>query len=388
VARVARRTHRLHVGVVQSIVAVHAVLAVEKHECPACGAQAEWNPSTQKLVCPFCGTESPYQIDRDTGKVAEQDLARALRELPDEARGWQTERRSVQCQSCKAVMVFDPARVGQNCEFCGSPALVAYNEIKAPVSPTGLLPFRVDATTVRDTIRRWWRSKWLAPGKLWRTALVDTVKSLYIPYWTFDAQVHCRWDAEAGHYYYVPVSGVNSKGRTVTRMERRVRWEPASGVVDHVFDDDAVPGTQGLPLDLLKQVEPFPTQEIVPYDTAFLSGHVVEHYRVVLFDAAQRSIDQMTAALTQMCARQVPGDTYRNLRIFPEFSGRTFKHVLVPLWLLSYTYGARTFQVVVNGYTGRMAGGYPKSFWKIALLVTLALVVAVIALLLNAATEY
>ena len=44
------------------------VTALEKHECPACGAQAEWNPTTQKLVCPFCGTESPYQIDREHGQ--------------------------------------------------------------------------------------------------------------------------------------------------------------------------------------------------------------------------------------------------------------------------------------------------------------------------------
>jgi len=366
------------------LTALDQVVAVDKHECPACGAQAEWNPSKQKLVCPFCGTESPYQIDRDTGKVAEQDLARALRELPDEARGWQTERHSVQCQSCKAVMVFDPARVGQNCEFCGSPALVAYEEIKAPISPTGVLPFRIDASTVRESIRKWWRSKWLAPGRLWRTALVDTVKSLYIPYWTFDAQVHCPWDAEAGHYYYVAVQGTDSQGRRVTRQERRVRWEPASGVVDHFFDDEPVPGTQGLPLDLLKQVEPFPTPDVVPYDTAFLSGHVVEHYRVVLFDAAQRSIDQMNAALQQLCAQQIPGDTYRNLRIFPEFSGRTFKHVLVPVWLLSYTYGASAFQVIVNGYTGRIAGRYPKSIWKIVLLVLLAAIAALIFVMLNA----
>jgi hypothetical protein len=382
VAYHARRAYRLHV-----CLTVDQVLAVSKHECPACGAQAEWNPGKQKLVCPFCGTESPYQIDRDTGKVSEQDLARALRELPDEARGWQTERRSVQCQSCKAVMVFDPARVGQNCEFCGSPALVGYQEIKAPISPTGVLPFRVDTGTVRDSIRRWWRSKWLAPGTLWRTALVDTVKSLYIPYWTFDAQVHCPWDAEAGHYYYVPVTVTNSKGQRVTRMERRVRWEPAAGVVDHFFDDEPVPGTQGLPLDLLKQVEPFPTPEVVPYDTAFLSGHVVEHYRVVLFDAAQRSVDQMNAALQQLCAQQVPGDTYRNLRIFPEFSGRTFKHVLVPVWLLSYTYGRKAFQVIVNGYTGHIAGQYPKSIWKILLLVLLAAIAAVIFVLLSAQFE-
>ena len=191
------------------------ITALEKHECPACGAQAEWNPGKQKLVCPFCGTESPYQIDRDLGKVVELDLVKALRELPDEERGWQTARRSVQCQSCRAVMVFDPARVGQNCEFCGSPALVDYQEIKAPIRPQGVLPFKIDASRVRDDIRRWWRSRWFAPGRLAVAALVDTVRSLYIPYWTFDAQVHCPWTAEAGYHYTVMVPGRDAKGRTI-----------------------------------------------------------------------------------------------------------------------------------------------------------------------------
>ena len=94
-----------------------------------------------------------------TGKVVELDLVKALRELPDDERGWQTEQRSVQCQSCRAVMVFDPARVGQNCEFCGSPALVDYEEIEGPDPSAGLLPFRVDADRVRDDIRRWWREQ-------------------------------------------------------------------------------------------------------------------------------------------------------------------------------------------------------------------------------------
>ena len=355
-----------------------AVSALQKIECPACGAQAEWNPTTQKLVCPFCGTESPYQFDREQGKVVELDLVRMLRELPDEERGWQTERRSVRCQSCRAVMVFDPARVGQNCEFCGSPALVPYDEIKAPLRPQGVLPFRVDAGQIRDTIRSWWRSKWFAPGQLSRTALVDTLHSVYIPYWTFDAHVHCPWQAEAGHHYYVPVQGRDAKGRTVTRMEQRTRWEPAAGVVDHSFDDEPVPGTQGLALDLLRQVEPFPTQEVVAYDTAFLSGHVVEHYQVVLLDAAQRAQEQMYAKLEQLCAAQVPGDTHRNLRIDPEYSERTFKHVLVPIWLLTYTYGAKVYNVIANGYTGRIAGRYPLSVWKVVLAVAVAIIAALI----------
>ena len=65
-----------------------------------------------------------------------------------------------------------------------------------------------------------------------------------------------------------------------------------------------------------------------------------------------------------ICGREVPGDTYRNLRIFPSYSGETFKHILVPVWLLVYTYGRKSFQVLANGHTGKIAGEYPKSFWN------------------------
>jgi hypothetical protein len=326
-------------------------------------------------VCPFCGTESPYQIDRETGKVVENDLAAALRDLPDERRGWQAERRSVQCQSCRAVMVYEPDRVGQNCEFCGSPALVDYEEIKSPIRPEGVLPFKVDRNRVRDDIRGWWRRQWFAPGRLATASLVDKVHSVYIPYWTFDAQAHCPWDAEAGHYYYVNVEGRDSKGNRVVRQERRTRWEAASGVVDHFFDDEPVPGTQGLPMALLRQIEPFPTSDLVPYDSAFLSGHVVEHYKVVLLDAANASQQQMHRALEQLCARQVPGDTYRNLQIHPVFSGQTFKHILVPIWLLTYVFGRKAYQVLVNGCTGKIAGNRPWSVWKVLFAIVIALVV-------------
>jgi len=359
-----------------------SVSAVEKHPCPACGAQAEWNPGKQKLVCPFCGTESPYTVSA-TGAIEELDLVRALREIPDEARGWQTERITVQCQSCKAVSVFAPDRVAQRCEFCGSPAIVPYEEIKSPIRPQSLLPFRVADTSVREQIRRWYKSKWLAPNALKSRALVDTVKGVYIPYWTFDAKVVCPWEADAGHYYYTTETYRDNKGNMQTRQVRHVRWEPASGLVNHFFDDEPIPGTRGVNQALLKQVEPFPTNELTSYDTSYLSGFVVEHYQVVLLEAAQSSEAAMHQKLEAMCAAEVPGDTYRNLVIHPTFSDRTFKHILVPIWLLTYTYGARVFHVLVNGSTGRMAGEYPKSFWKIFFLVVGIIILVLIVLLLQ-----
>ena len=91
-------------------------LALAKFACPSCGGEAVWNPTKQKLVCPYCGTESPAKLDAG-GAIVEHDLVAALRGLGDERRDWGSamrDRRQVRCQSCNAISVLDPARQAQN----------------------------------------------------------------------------------------------------------------------------------------------------------------------------------------------------------------------------------------------------------------------------------
>ena len=73
-------------------------------------------------------------------------------------------------------------------------------------------------------------------------------------------------------------------------------------------------------------------------------------------------------------------NTFRNLAVQADYSGQTFKHILAPVWLLSYTYGTRAFQCAMNGVTGTIRGEYPKSPWKVALLVIVVLIIVVIAM--------
>jgi hypothetical protein len=80
----------------------------------------------------------------------------------------------------------------------------------------------------------------------------------------------------------------------------------------------------------------------------------------------------------------VPGDTHRNLSVNTDYSRQTFKHILVPVWLLTYNYGARAFQVVINGFTGAIAGKYPKSWVKILFAVLGGLIAAGIIALIAA----
>ena len=115
-------------------------IAQHKFPCPACGASAQWDAAKRALVCPACGTVSPMEISPDGVIINEHDLVTALRELPLDARGWQSERRTVKCQSCQAISVFAPARVAQKCDFCGSPSLLPYDDIKPPIRPESVLP--------------------------------------------------------------------------------------------------------------------------------------------------------------------------------------------------------------------------------------------------------
>jgi hypothetical protein len=351
------------------------VTALKKFHCPACGAEAQWDPAKQALVCPFCGTTAPAQVDQATGEIREHDLVAALREFGQGHRGWETERTSVKCQSCQAISVFEPGRVAQRCEFCGSSAIVPAQALKAPIQPESLLPFKLPEAAVRESIRQWYGSRWFAPNRLKSAALTDTVHGIYLPYWTFDAQAHADWAAESGYHYYTTETYRDSNGQTRSRQVQHTRWQPSSGALDHFFDDELVCASVGVNERLLRQIEPFPTKELVSYTPAYIAGWVVEQYQIDLIAAAQRSRERMDAELQAMCAAQVPGDTYRNLRVSSRFSNQSFKHILAPVWLLTFNYGSSSHQAVVNGYTGQIAGTYPKSWVKILFLI-LAIAIA------------
>ena len=355
----------------------------KKYHCPACGAEAEWNPKKQAIVCPFCGVESPAKIDA-AGDIVEHDLVAALRGIPDSARGWQADKISVKCQSCQAISVVDSSKQAERCQFCGSAQLVPYEQTKDAFRPESLLPFKVDEGKARDLIRAWYGNVWFAPNALKKRALTDTVNGIYLPYWTFDAQVEADWEAEAGHYYYTNESYTDNNGRTETRQVQHVRWEPASGHVSHFFDDELVCASVGVKSNLLRGVEPFPTtDQLVPYNPGYVTGWTVERYQIDLMSAAKASRDRMEQELRALCSAQVPGDTQRNLGVESRWSGQTFKHILTPTWLMTYHYGARAFQVIINGVTGKTAGEYPKSWIKITLTVIAALIVVMIVLSLG-----
>ena len=240
---------------------------------------------------------------------------------------------------------------------------------------------RLGEPQVRDLLKQWYASRWFAPDRLKSAALTDTLHGIYLPYWTFDAHAQARWTAESGDYYWDTEYGTDARGQRVARRVQKVRWYPSSGRLAHFFDDEPVPGTAGVRLDLLRAVEPFPMKELVPYDPAFVRGWTVERYQVDLRRAAQTGREQMDQQVYAMCAQQVPGDTHRNLNVRTDYSARTFKHILVPVWLVNYAFHGKTFQTIVNGYTGKISGDRPMSWVKVFFYIILPAIVLLVIFL-------
>lgn len=359
---------------------VRTVDTLRRHACPQCGGKGEWNPRKRLLACPYCGfefaavgpPEDAYGPEAPN-TVVEHPLLPTLERLGLHAGDPGQRRRRVRCRHCEAVMERSGATIQSSCDFCGSPELVEYEASGEWIRPESLLPLVVPKERAYQLLRQWLGSRFWAPNSLKRSSLVDRLHGVYLPYWTFDAHADCPWTADSGTYYYETESYRDASGRTQTRQVRKVHWTPASGRVEHFFDDVCVPAGQGSDRALMRKIEPFPTADLVPYATDYLSGWQVEAYQLGLLDAARHGEALMVETLRSLCASQVPGDTYRNLSIRPTFSEQTFKHILVPVWIVAYQHRGRTWQSLVNGVSGKVAGRHPISWVKVAIAVILGL---------------
>ncbi|MDW8333692.1 MAG: zinc ribbon domain-containing protein [Bacteroidia bacterium] len=328
------------------------------------------------LSCDNCGATQVLEIAADA--VVERNFHEALR-TQSVPRGMGTQTHDFKCGGCGATTMTDASVATVECSFCGTPLVKPDAYSQNLIRPVGLAPFKVDKTQAQQTFSNWLGQGWFLPSNLKKVAELSKLEGVYVPYWTFDAKTHSSWTADAGYYYYVEVEYTDSQGQRQKRQEQRTRWQPASGQYHEFFDDVLVPASAGVKAENAKKIEPFDLKEVVNFDPRYLLGWRSEAYAVDPETGFERAEAVMDRAIYSACAKMVPGDTHRNLKVNTRKYDITFKHILLPIWMAAYKYGDKTYQVLINGQTGKIAGEKPISWLKIAL--TLLALAALLALM-------
>jgi len=350
--------------------------------CESCGADLKFHIGQQVLKCPFCQFEKEIVL-ADDARIEEQDfhgMLAHLEQLHNEEQqpaDEQHDYNEVRCESCGANVVFVGSLTSSECAYCGSPIQLDSVRLAIRRIPVdAVLPFLTTREQARENLERWVKSRWFAPNEFRRRGADGKFNGVYLPYWTFDSLTFNNYSGERGEHYYVTVGSGKNK-----RRERRTRWYPASGSFQRFFDDVLVAATKDLPRKLLRGLEPWPLGHCVPANQEMLAGHLARTYETGLeggFETAKARIDE---TIDSDVRSRIGGDTQRVHSIQSRYDAITFKHLLLPTWLLAYRYQKKTYQVIVNAATGEVQGERPYSWIKITCAVLAALAAVGIAVI-------
>ncbi|MCL1791239.1 MAG: hypothetical protein FWG40_07775 [Peptococcaceae bacterium] len=361
----------------------------ETFSCPHCGGLLVFDISSQAVKCEQCDGLAEMM---PTSPIQERVLVHGNRNYGSSTsdspaseeldRVWQEQMSLIHCESCGNDIVVPQSDLVALCEYCGSSKVLA-QKAAAGIPPDGVIPFTVDKHSAGESFRKWITRRFWAPRSLKRGFHENKLESVYLPYWTFDAQADAVYTARGGKVYYV-MEGIGENRRRV----RKVRWYPVRGTISRFFDDILVnatktPTRQGRD-KLMARVENFGTQALLPFNTAYLSGFKAEKYTTTPEQGFEEAKTKMMASLKEQARREVLRyyDEISSLNVKATYSRTTFKHILVPFWLSSYWYMDKPYRFVVNAQTGKVSGEAPVSKVKVALAVAAGAIVLVLALML------
>ncbi|NNJ28116.1 hypothetical protein LzC2_42270 [Planctomycetes bacterium LzC2] len=342
--------------------------------CPKCGAGLEFHIGSQTLKCPFCGAGEAV-VHAPDAAVEERDyraMLVRLRDHHDSGSHQYDAMREVRCRSCGGTVLFAGTTTGTECPYCATPLqLDAAVQAKNRIALDGVLPFQVSEKKAAANLKEWVASRWFAPNDFRKRGVKGKFNGVYLPYWTFDSLTYTRYSGQRGEHYWVTV-GTGDKKRRV----RKTRWYPASGAFERFFDDTLVVASGGVNRKLSEDLEPWPLPKVNPYDQRLLAGFLVRTYDVELAEGFEIADARMRTQLEHDVRRRIGGDEQRITSMHVNHEAVTFKHLLLPVWMLAYRYRDEPHQVLVNAVTGRVTGERPYSWIKITLAVLAGLLAA------------
>lgn len=338
--------------------------APQTFECPQCGATTKFDVAAGGVACEHCGYTATPKAQAVGLQAGVMEFT--LETLNKAEMGWGVARKEMHCNACGADMTIAENALTATCPFCASNRVNVREAPADQLRPRFLIPFKIQPQATRELAKKWLGEGWYHPSELGASAIVDRFTGVYLPFWTFNADITSDWKAEVGHEEqesYYDDEDKSWKTRTV------IRWNWESGRVRLDIDNLLVCGSTRVSRVLAGRLEPFNLNDLVSYAPDFLAGWQAQTYDLTLPKAWELGKADMRERAKSACYSDTGSSHVRNFSMTSDFAEETWRYVLLPVYLAAYNFEGKVYQVMVNGQTGEVVGQKPVAWWKIWLAV-------------------
>ncbi len=294
-------------------------------KCPNCSGAVEYNPSDEKLTCPYCG--DAFQVQ---DVVKEQDKETMSLSI-------------YACTSCGAEISVNKTEVSTYCAYCGQPTIV-FSRVSEERRPKFIIPFKITKEQAVQKIRN--KLKWglFVPNEI-KNFKVEMLRGIYVPYQLYNI------------YYY-------DRQKLMGEVKEQKRFFIREAECE--FKGIPCDASMRLKDDLTQCLEPYDLQELKPFDEAYLSGFYADKASVGENSLRNIAMKRAKEMFDEQVKDSIKADNIQMCKGNRKCEVRNTDYVMLPVWFLMFRYKGDSYTMLVNGQTGKTVGAVPADkikFW-------------------------
>jgi len=297
----------------------------KEYDCENCGASLTFEPEAQALKCNYCGSSKIIEYDEKGGK--ERSIFTAIK-----PKGWDPDFTSSRCGNCGNTI--NSFKFSQECGFCGSSLVQEIPTNPDAIRPESIVPFKVKKEYALNIFDSWKSKKWFKSKKI----LFKSINGIYLPYYQFFVYV------DTFFAYSYNLNDQDSVGNQLketvsnfTRTQHTNYIEPASSI-----------GKKKI-FGIIDSYDVWPS---ITYRPEILSGWGAGEMEIELSDAWEKVKVKIMEREREMCYKS---SGWHKPMIDIQVRGVNYKIVLLPIWVINFTYKDRPYLFICNGQNKKYA---------------------------------
>lgn len=324
--------------------------------CPSCGATMRYSPERLKLYCENC--KSCKDIDFEPIE-SKHDWNSREKETA-KTKEWAEETKNLKCPSCGANVILNKLEYSKSCPYCGS-SLVGDESDLPSIAPDGIIPFIFSHEEAVTRYVKGMRKKWFLPNKFKKAPPVEDIHGVYIPSFSYDAVTKSVYKGTLATDH----THRDLNGHTYTTTS----YEHIKGTHNSAYKDILVETSSKLNQVQFMALEPYDMTKVVSFKQAFIMGYTVEYYENTLEECKKVSEALMEDRIKEEILSHYSYDRVEAFSMNTDFSNEKYMYYLLPTYKCDYEYKNKKYTTFMNGQTGKVGKGYPKSPVKITFFV-------------------